>query len=525
MEKIKVAISRQLLAISGWIKKHPNEFALLGIVLVVGAFLRLYNIGQYMTFLGDEGRDAIIVRNLLVYADPILVGPGTSIGNMYLGPLYYYFIVPALLLAGFSPVGPSILVALFGCFTIFLIWVCIRQWFPSKGFHFGALAASLLYAISPTIIIYSRSSWNPNIMPFFSLLTIYSMWKTWKQQDFKWLIVAGISFSFVLQSHYLGLVIAPVILLAWLFAFLHVRKSDNSTAYIRNSLIGLALFLFLMSPLVIFDARHDWRNTRAMTTFFTERQTTVSVKPWASVDKLFPVYEKSVTRLLTGYDLKLGHQVSVVIIVLTFVYIFVNRKDVVNRKGFILLILWLGISYAGLAAYKQELYDHYYGVIFAGLFILVGLLFQNLFSENKSKFVKIVGTFCFLVLVVSLLDKNPLKYPPNKQLDRSVAVANLIIEKSLGQPFNFTVIAERNYEGAYQYFFEKDNIQVVEIDPQLADSTIADQLFVVCELPEVLCNPTNNSKAGIANFGWSKVEEVWTVEGVIIYKLVHTLDN
>ena len=44
--------------------------------------------------------------------------------------------------------------------------------FPVKGINFAGLVAALLYAISPTVIIYSRSSWNPNIMPFFALLSV-----------------------------------------------------------------------------------------------------------------------------------------------------------------------------------------------------------------------------------------------------------------------------------------------------------------------------------------------------------------
>ena len=77
-------------------------------ILLIGSFLRLYKISAYMTFLGDEGRDVLVVRNLLVHFDPILIGPGTSVGNMYLGPLYYYFMAPFLLLSGFSPVGPAV---------------------------------------------------------------------------------------------------------------------------------------------------------------------------------------------------------------------------------------------------------------------------------------------------------------------------------------------------------------------------------------------------------------------------------
>ena len=48
-----------------WISENRTEFYLLMLILLIGAFLRLYRIGEYMTFLGDEGRDGIVVRRLL----------------------------------------------------------------------------------------------------------------------------------------------------------------------------------------------------------------------------------------------------------------------------------------------------------------------------------------------------------------------------------------------------------------------------------------------------------------------------
>src|SRR4030042_392337 len=121
MAKVKIisAITHLARGIITWVKDHPKEAALLVIILLIGAFLRLYRISEYMIFLGDEGRDAIVVRRLLVNADPILVGPGRAVGNMYLGPIYYYLMAPALWLAGLSPVGPSIMGALLGGATVF----------------------------------------------------------------------------------------------------------------------------------------------------------------------------------------------------------------------------------------------------------------------------------------------------------------------------------------------------------------------------------------------------------------------
>src|SRR3972149_9199904 len=111
-----------------WVKANRFEASLIALTLLVGAFLRLYRIDEYMTFLGDEGRDVIIVRRLLVDFDLILVGPGTSIGDMYLGPLYYYMMAPALLLSNFSPVGPAVMIALLGVARIFLVWYIVREW-------------------------------------------------------------------------------------------------------------------------------------------------------------------------------------------------------------------------------------------------------------------------------------------------------------------------------------------------------------------------------------------------------------
>ncbi len=121
--------------IKDWINKNRLEAFVLLIILLIGTFMRLYKIDQYMTFLGDEGRDVIIVRRLLVDFDPILVGPGTSIGNMYLGPLYYYMMAPALLLANFSPVGPAAMIALLGVVTIFFVVSCLCQWFYLNYCH------------------------------------------------------------------------------------------------------------------------------------------------------------------------------------------------------------------------------------------------------------------------------------------------------------------------------------------------------------------------------------------------------
>jgi len=507
--------------IVNWIKNDKVEFAILIAILVVGAFLRLYKIDEYMTFLGDEGRDAIVVRRLLVYFDPILIGPGTSIGNMYLGPLYYYLIAPSLLLAGFSPVGPSAFVALVGIATVFLVWKIGREWFPSTGsgqVAWGSLIAAFFYAISPTVIIFSRSSWNPNVMPFFALLSIYSIWRVWKHKEFKWLVVLGISYAFVLQSHYLGLLLAPVLFIFWFV----------SKVPIRYTLYATVLFLFLMSPLVIFDARHDWRNFVSMRKFFAVRQETVSIRPWNAIPKFYPIFEKVNIRLLAGKDDLAGKTISFAFVGLLFWLFVKRRKLIINHKRSLALcawpltivLIWLAFALLGLGLYKQEIYDHYYGFFFPAPFLLIGALAQDTWTiANKTGKILIAAGFIYLVFLN--FKESPLKYPPNQQLRRAKEVAQKISEESQDKNFNLAVIAERNYEAGYQYFLEMWGKKVVKIDAQKPD-TITNQLFVVCEMEKAKCDPTHSPKAEVANFGWSKIGKEYIVFGTTLFKLVHT---
>ncbi|KKP31149.1 MAG: PMT family glycosyltransferase, 4-amino-4-deoxy-L-arabinose transferase, partial [Candidatus Woesebacteria bacterium GW2011_GWC2_31_9] len=433
--------------IISWLK---NNWILV-LILLVGAFLRLYKINEFMTFLGDEGRDVIVVRNLLVKADPILIGPGTSIGSMYLGPLYYYFIAPFLFLFNFSPVGPAVEIAFLGVITIFLIYKVSKEWFGETA----SIFSSILYAISPVVIIYSRSSWNPNIMPFFALFSIYSIWKVWKEKKYNWLIVTVISYAFVLQSHYLGLLLAPVLFIFWLI----------SKVPVKYTLIAGSVFLFLMSPLFIFDIRHDWMNTKAFYKFLTVRQETVSIKPWKAIPNVYPIFVDINTSLLTGKNLLVGKIITPLIILSLAWFIAVRKRIKQFNKPLLVLIIWLGFALLGLALYKQHIYDHYFGFIFPALFILLGFILQFVY---KTKF-KILAILIFLILVFVNLKNSPILFSPNRQLQRSENVSKDIINKSLGEAFNFAVVAERNYEDGYQYFLEKENSKMVEIDPQIPE--------------------------------------------------------
>jgi len=502
-------------------KNIKVKYWLITFVVLLALFLRLFRISSYMTFLGDEGRDALVWLRML-HGKFTLIGPQTSIGNMYLGPLYYYLMLPFYVLLGTA--GPSIGVALFAGATTFLLWYCGKEWFSEKV----GLLAAFFYAISPTAIVLSRSSWNPNVMPFFAILAVWGIWQFWVKDKYCWLAIEGVLLSFATQSHYLGLLLIPVVLFFFiikLWTLLREKDRRWKKLLLNFSLLNTYFLILTVLPLVWFDLRHNFINYKSFYKFFSERQTTVNLRIYKALPQIWPLWQMLVTRLLTGTNVILGYWFSLIlggILLVMIVYIIFTkllyRNLVFTRKSNFLLLVWLVIGLIGMGIYKQHIYDHYFGFLFPAIFLIFSLILVKLWKFKI--FGKIMAGILFFVVVFSSLWETPLRYQPNFQMEHTKEISQKIIDESSGKPFNLGMIAKQNYDAGYRYFLEKWGDKATEIDPQKANQTITDQLFVVCEVSD--CNPTTSPQAEIANFGWSKIDQEWDFPwGVKMYRLVH----
>lgn len=497
-----------------WILLDKKIFFGLVCILGLAAFLRLYRLPEYMTFLGDEGRDALVIKDLLVNHHFPFIGPPTSIGNIYLGPLYYYMMTVPMVIFWLNPIAAAYQIAIIGVLTVFLIYFLTRQWFGEKA----GLVASLLYAISPVNIIYSRSSWNPNPAPFFALLAVFSLWKIDQTRNFLWLVLTGIALAFAIQMHYLALILVPICGVIWAHQIIYGKYAKWQRSNItRGTILGISAFLILMSPLVIFDLRHNFMNFRALQAFFSNRETTVNLNPLNTLSRIVPIYKD----ILIGHYLAAQNYLLTVIVsvlvVLPFILVFLKKvREKTVLWPYMMLAVWLGGALLGLALYKQNIYDHYLGFVNPTPFILLGSLYALSISvsELTGRWLQITGVIFIGILVVVNLQKSPLLSPPNRQIERTQEITRYVIDQSKGLPFNFALLSKNNYDSAYQFYLE-----LYGYKPKQVPFTITDQLFVVCEDP--VCEPINNPKYEIAAFGWAKIAKENNFLGVKVYKLVH----
>ncbi len=503
-----------------------KKFLLFGI-LFIAAFLRLYRISDYMTFLGDEGRDVLITYEIL-HGHLTLLGPTASVGG-FLGPIYYYFMAPFLWLFKYDPVGPAVMVALFGIATVFLVYKVGNKFFGT----IGGLISALLYSISPLIIAYSRSSWNPNLMPFFSLLSLCVIYKAISLNRVKLFVLCGFLLGIAMQLHYLAIFLGVVIAsYVFIIRIILIKSEPLSKVLFRVAKEYILIFSgFIVGwlPFLMFEFRHGFPNIRSIFNFIFSSGNTGGNEHFSDIlkDVFFRLFGRLITKfpppeqVNLNNDLHIGvwYHLTFVLGILSVLIFLIKYKDTFKKldnkfKELSLIFVWLFVGIFMFGFYKKSIYDYYFGFMFPLPFLLVGF--------SLSRINKFLGVLILAVLVWINLTGIPFGQEPNRQKEQVKKISQFVLSKTGGKPFNFALITGGNSDHGYRYFFKLEGrdptvIQSPQIDPER--KTVTSQLLVVCE--DLNCRPLGDSLWEVAGFGRGEIIGKWDVSVVKVYKLKH----
>jgi len=511
-----------------------NNFILLAILLFA-AFMRLYRIADYMTFLGDEGRDMLVVYNIL-HGHPTLLGPTASVGGFFLGPIYYYFMTPFVSLFNYNPVGPAVMVALFGIATVWLVNFVAGKFFNKSV----GLIASSLYAISPLVVAYSRSSWNPNPMPFFILLLLFCLYKGIDGKKWYFVFISGILFGIAMQLHYLttfvGVIAGLYIIISALYDFLSRKFSLVKSVFhsILNFVFYFLGFVIGWSPFLLFEIRHDFSNIKSIIGFiFQSKDTGASMHFWSTVSEVFfRLFGRLVTYFPDPVTVNIHTHLNFAVwyyatLILAFLcsgflvfWLLKSIKDRTKFLQFLLLFLWLFVGIFLFGFYKKQIYDYYFAFLFPLPFILTGAFLNFIYQKNN--LFKFLSVTIFVILIALNLSGIPFRYPPNRELNQVKSIAQKVFDEAGHKPFNFALITGGNSDHAYRFFLTiwgnpPVTIQNLNVDPQR--KSVTNQLLIVCEM--VPCAPLGNPLWEVAGFGRAQIIGKWHVSVVDVYKLEH----
>ena len=506
--------------------KHVNKI-MLGIILLTALYIRTYKIDQFLVFLGDEGRDVLVVKGILE-GNLTLLGPRASAGDFFTGPIYYYMMAPFLWLFRLDPVGPAIMVALFGVATVYLVYYAGKLFFNSRA----GLVASALYAVSPLVVTYSRSSWNPNVVPFFSLLIIVLLYKALtKMQTWKYFLAIGFLLGIAVQLHYISLFLGVGVAISMLIIHLYLHKKEKLVLLGKQYIQIFLGFIAGFSPFLAFEFRHNFQNMKAIGAFILGSN---AEKGYATYDVFYQpvidVFFRLFARLVFNYPDPLldknfpiiflqMYGVVIVLLALSAILVLLKNKNTIAN---IILITWMVIGIILFGLYKKPIYDYYMVFLFPLPFLLIGNFIARV-SMLKSKKLS-YGMFVSAIMSLTLVLYNIFGLPlssPNSQKEQTKKIASFVLSKTANKPYNFALITPGNSDHAYRYYFEvlghnPTGIEIEAVDPQR--KTVTDQLMVICEGKE--CNPLGHPLYEIAGFGPAKVAGKWTVVNVEVFRLI-----
>lgn len=501
------------------LKKTSKFNLILVVILLLALPLRFYKIRSSLQFLGDQGRDSLIVAKIFKEGDLVFIGPVTSVGNMYLGPFYYYFMAPFLFLSYPSPMGPVYAVAIVGCLTLFLVYYLGKELIGK----YPALVATFFYGFSFVVVKYTRFSWNPNILPLFSLIMVWATYRAWKKNAIYWLLVA-FCFSILIQLHYLALLTAAGAGLVWLTQLYEILKSKKKSVkqlalkrLLLFTALGGVLFLISLTPLVLFDWKHNWLNVKAFQHLLVGEQAftatnnyPVSFTIWKSFKELHGRAMQILFEFAIGQQRLLNTILAATSLAILGLALRIakSKKDTTYYGKFV-VAAYLLTGIFGTSVYEHTVFVHYIAFLFPITFLTYGIVFEFIYKKTK----KIFSTLVFLSFAVFFLWYNFKKMPFKAidwDLDDIHKTAQTIVDRVADNELYAIILLSESgdlYGMNYQYYLYALGKPTVRME----EFGNIDKLFVINEnQPGVDVMSLNMWE--IVSFHDKKLGEVYDIE-------------
>ncbi len=417
-----------------------KTFFIIILIVVLGLFMRGFQFRDRFSYGHDSDLASWIVKDIVVNHHVRLIGQLTSAPGIFIGGLFYYLLIPFYLLAGMDPIGGIFLSWSIAVISIVSVFYVFYNLYNSRT----GLIGSFIYALS-----YGLSSTERLVVP----TTPVTLWTVWfyyginllfqgKKQG---LLIMGVLFALVWHlSMALGL-LAPLVLLA---IVLNISKFK-----FKDFVLPALLFLVLSLPLVIFEYRHGFSQTKSALAMFTSKK--VTPKPQTFIQKLGHIVLYANRNANRNIATNLDEKINPFIVPGTFlltVLILTLKKRLPSYTP-MLFGVWIFLYFVFFYFQPLNLSEYYLDGLNV-LWIAASALFINFLISSpnlKLSGYAILAVYCF-VNVRALLDVN---INHNGYIEKKALVSFISSDARIhGYPcVSVSYITNPGYNLGYRYFF------------------------------------------------------------------------
>ena len=387
------------------LRKEDNfSKIILGLAIIAFFFLRFYLVEQRIIFNWDQARDAQVVSQILsgqlTLIGPQVLGPD----KFFLGPYFYYLLAPFYLLTRGLPTAMVWFLACYNLIFVALFWLIVKKLFSAKT----ALFALLLWAVNPSLVANDIISWNPVVIPLITIIIWYWCFLGFKENDNRlvWPFL-GLTLGLGINFHFQMIFLVPFVML-----FFWLNKQLVNSKRIALAIIG---FLVSFLPLILFDLRHNFLNSRLLAKFFANGQEVKNIIAWG------PVLRNFIHGFL-GFNLPLV-LVLIIFLLLALALFLGNRRPKAksfSQKFYLASFGLFLITLVGFSFYGDRPSEYYFN--FLTPFIII-FLANHLAKKKLGQVVLLIIALFWLNLSLSRLKPLPFSLS-----DKMTAVNYLVAE-------------------------------------------------------------------------------------------------
>lgn len=407
------------------IQKNKWGIALIFIIIIIGIFFRTYNYSEWLHFETDQVDDVLItepsVENGL--GELKLLGPKAGAKFLRLPPGFYYLESLSANIFGNTPFAHALPVLLFSCLALPLFYLFSKIYFSP----FISKLLLALFSFSIYLVIYSRFSWNPNLLPFFVLATLFALFKTitpeQKNRHWWFILLVGL-FGFSSQLHYNALFILSAIIGTTLL----IKRPRFSW---KIWAIAFSLLAFLHLPLIIHEIKTEGFNTNLLLEKASDTTGDEKKKegPLANLLQNFRYGAGEYFLIISGNDqINDGHlqgaswglfcttctdnflpRMAGYGFYLTGIFLlFFNlyREKNLGRKNFLLICaLWFIFSFLyfwNLLNGKLYLYPRFFLIIAPLPFVFIGLMLEKIYRKKNTLLTALALSLVFIIALANI---------------------------------------------------------------------------------------------------------------------------
>ncbi len=234
-----------------------RKHVLLICIVILAAALRFYQLGSVPTSVNaDEAAIGYNAYSILKTGKDEYGKPYPLLFQSfddYKLPLYIYLTVPSVGVFGLSDISVRLPSALLGTLTVVAVYMLVEGLFGGRRL---ALLASMLLAISPWHLQFSRSAYEANIAVFFAVFGIAYLLQGLRRSALS--IVGFLSLALSVWSYHSSRVFVPLMLIGFFVIYLpDIRKQWKVflSGFVLCVVLCVPLLLLSVSPQGLVRAR------------------------------------------------------------------------------------------------------------------------------------------------------------------------------------------------------------------------------------------------------------------------------